>query len=69
MVQGMEADLLIREDTQLTWNLSTMREDGESYWKVGKSLHRIPGRMTLRPVEPFSIQWNPEALSNPPVAP
>ena len=46
MVQGMEADLLIGEDTQLAWNLSTMLEDSKSYWKVGKSLHCIPGQMT-----------------------
>ena len=62
-------DSLVGEDTQLAWNLSTMREDSESYWKVGKLLHCIPGRMTLRLVEYFSIQWNPDALSNPPVAP
>ena len=42
VVKGMEANLLIGEDTQLAWQLHTIRPDGKRHWKVGDSPHCIP---------------------------
>src|SRR5271169_4504283 len=40
VVKGMKANMLIREDTQLAWQLNTMRNEGRRHWRVGDSLHR-----------------------------
>jgi hypothetical protein len=51
----MEANMLIGEDTQLAWQLHTMRPEGRCYWKVGDSPHHIPVIPGPVPVESFSV--------------
>ena len=67
VVKGMEAKLLIGEDTQLAWQLHTMRINGSSYWKVGDSTHYIPARVGPKPKESFSVQWKHEGFIAPSV--
>src|SRR5271154_4148495 len=59
VVKGMVANMLIGEDTQLAWQLHTIRNDGKRHWKVGESLHRIPGIPGPAPVESFAAEWVP----------
>ena len=58
VVKGMEANMLIGEDTQLAWQLHTIRPGGKRYWKVGDSPHLIPGVLGPVPVESFMAHWN-----------
>ena len=58
LVKGMEANMLIGEDTQLVWQLHTIRPRGKRYWKVGDSPHLIPGMLGPVPVESFVACWN-----------
>ena len=48
VVKGMVANLIIGEDTQLAWQLHTIRPNGTRHWKVGDSAYRIP-LVLLRP--------------------
>ena len=58
VVKGMEANMLIGEDTQLAWQLHMIRPGGKRYWKVGDSPHLIPGMLGPVPVESFVARWN-----------
>ena len=58
IVKGMEANMLIGEDTQLVWQLHMIRPRGKRYWKVGDSPHLIPGMLGPVPIESFVAQWN-----------
>jgi hypothetical protein len=62
VVKGMEANLLISEDTQLAWQLHTIRPDGKRYWKIGDSPHRIPGIQGPVPNKAFTAGWAPTPL-------
>ena len=61
VVKGMEANMLIGEDTQLAWQLHTICPGGKHYWKVGDSPHLIPGMLGPVPVEFFMARWNYDA--------
>lgn len=61
VVKGMEANLLIGEDTQLAWQLHTIRPDGKRHWKVGNSPHRIPTIPGQAPTETFTARWSSES--------
>ena len=61
VVKGMEANLLIGEDTQLAWQLHTIRPDGKRHWKVGDSPHCIPAIPGQAPAETFTVRWAPGA--------
>jgi hypothetical protein len=61
VVKGMEANLLIGEDTQLAWQLHTIRPDGKRHWKVGDSPHCIPALPGHAPTETFTVRWTPGA--------
>ena len=58
VVKGMEANMLIEEDTQLAWQLHTICPGGKRYWKVGDSPHLIPEVLGPVPVESFVACWN-----------
>src|ERR1700733_9518928 len=60
VVKGMVANLIIGEDTQLAWQLHTIRPNGTRHWKVGDSAYRIPGTTSPAPAESFTVQWAPE---------
>jgi hypothetical protein len=60
VVNNMEADLLVGEDMQCTWQLHTIWKDSRNYWQVGDSLHRIPAILAPAPIEMFTTQWVPE---------
>jgi hypothetical protein len=47
VVKGMEANLLIGEDTQLAWQLHTIQPDSKQHWKVRDLTHPMQG-----PVQP-----------------
>jgi hypothetical protein len=57
VIKDMEANLIISEDTQKAWQLHIMRKGDKSYWKVGDSLHNIPGMPGPAPIETFAIRW------------
>jgi hypothetical protein len=59
IVKGMEANLLIGEDTQVAWQLHMIRPDGKRYWKIGDSPHCIPGIQGPVPNEAFTAGWTP----------
>ena len=59
-MKGMVANLIIGEDTQLVWQLHTIRPNGTCHWKVGDSTYCIPGTSSPAPVESFTVQWAPE---------
>ena len=58
VVKGMEANMLIGEDTQLAWQLHTIHPGGKRYWKIGDSPHLIPGIVGPVLVESFVARWN-----------
>jgi hypothetical protein len=64
VVKGMEANLLIGEDTQLAWQLHTIQPEGKRHWKVhvGDSPHCIPGVQGPVPQEAFTANWTPASL-------
>jgi hypothetical protein len=57
VVKDMEANLIIGEDTQLAWQLHTIRNGGKGHWKVGDSLHCIPAIPGRAPMETFVAKW------------
>jgi len=59
VVKDMEANLIVGEDTQLAWQLHTIREEGKRHWKVGNSPHCIPGIPGPTPTETFTATWAP----------
>jgi hypothetical protein len=59
IIKGMEANLLIGKDTQLAWQLHTIRPDRKRYWKIGDSPHCIPGIQGPVPNEAFTAGWAP----------
>ena len=63
VVKGMKMNLLIGKDTQLAWQLHTMHPEGSRYWKVGDSLHCIPGIHGPVPQETFTASWIPATTS------
>ncbi len=67
VVKDMEANLIVGEDTQLAWQLHTIREDGRRHWKVGSSLHCIPAIPGPTPTETFTASWVPAAPDVPPI--
>ena len=67
VVKDMEANLIVGEDTQLTWQLHTIREEGRRHWKVGNSLHCIPAFPGPTPTETFTASWAPASLDAPPI--
>ena len=58
----MEANMLIGEDTQLAWQLHTIRPEGKRHWQVGDSPHRIPGTQGSVPQEAFTASWTPDSM-------
>lgn len=70
VVKGMQANMIIGEDTQLPWQLHTIRPGGKRYWQVGDSAHHIPGVEGPAPCETFTASWSKEktnlSLSPPP---
>ena len=60
VVKDMEANLIVSEDTQLAWQLHTIREEGKRHWKVGNSPHCIPAVPRLTPTETFTASWTTE---------
>ena len=67
VVKDMEANLIVGEDTQLTWQLHMIREEGRRHWKVGNSLHCIPAFPGPTPTETFTASWAPASLDAPPI--
>ena len=61
----MEANLIISEDTQLAWQLHTIREEGRRHWKVGNSPHCIPAIPGPTPTETFTASWVPTSFESP----
>ncbi|HEX9613546.1 MAG TPA: reverse transcriptase domain-containing protein [Candidatus Bathyarchaeia archaeon] len=59
VVKNMTTNLLIGEDTQLAWQLNSIRNNGKRFWQVGTSAHQIPTIAGPTPKESFSVQWNP----------
>jgi hypothetical protein len=57
VVEGMNANLLIGEDTHCAWQLHTMRPEHNAYWQVGNSKHCIPANCTSRDEEAFTASW------------
>ena len=57
VVKNMEANLIVGEDTQLAWQLHTIREGGRRHWKVGNSPHCIPAIPGSIPTETFTASW------------
>ena len=57
VVKDMKANMIIGEDTQLAWQLDTIRKNGARSWQVGDSAHRIPGIAGPAPTESFTAQW------------
>ena len=57
VVKGMQAKLLIGEDTQRAWQLHSMRPAGKAYWKVGELPHLIPVVPGQAPAESFTTRW------------
>jgi len=66
VVKGMQANLIVGEDTQLSWQLNTLRRGGKRYWQVGESEHRIPAIEGAPLVETFTACWSKEKTSEPP---
>ena len=62
IVKGMEANMLIGEDTQLAWQLHTTRPEGKRHWQVGDSPHHIPGTQGSVPQEAFTTSWTPDSV-------
>ena len=62
VVKNMTVNLLIGEDTQLAWQLNSIRNDGKRFWQVGTSEHQIPTIARPTPKETFSVQWNPNTF-------
>jgi hypothetical protein len=60
VVKDMEANMLIGEDTQQAWQLQIIQKEINKYWKVGDSIHLIPGIPGFPPTETFSAQWSPD---------
>lgn len=60
MVKGMEANLIVGEDTQMAWQMHTIRPGGKRHWKVGDSPHCIPSIPGLAPKEAFTVKWATE---------
>ena len=60
VVDGMNANLLIGEDTHRAWQLHTMRPEHEAYWQVGDSPHCIAATLANRPTETFTANWEPK---------
>ena len=59
VIKNMEANLIVGEDTQLAWQLHTIREEGKRHWKVGNSPHCIPAIPGPTPKEVFTASWIP----------
>jgi hypothetical protein len=59
IVKGMDANLLIGKDTQLAWQLHTIRPEGKRHWKVRDSPHCIPEVQGSIPREAFMASWAP----------
>ena len=59
VVKNMEANLIVGEDTQLAWQLHTIREGGRRHWKVGNSPHCIPAIPGPTPTKTFTASWTP----------
>jgi hypothetical protein len=59
IVKDMEANMLIGEDTQQAWQLHIIQRETNKYWKVGDSIHLIPGIPGSPPME-TSAQWSPD---------
>jgi len=66
VVKDMEANLIVGEDTQLAWQLHTIREEGQRHWKVGNSLHCIPAIPGPTPTEIFTASWRPNSFESSP---
>jgi hypothetical protein len=58
VIEGMNANLLIGEDTHHAWQLHTMRPEHEAYWQVGNSKHWIPTSRTTQDKEAFVASWH-----------
>ena len=67
VVKDMEANLIVGEDTQLTWQLHTIWEEGRRHWKVSNSLHCIPTFPGPMPTETFTASWAPTSPDAPPI--
>jgi hypothetical protein len=65
IVKDMKAQMLIGEDTQSKWNLHTVHQDGERYWQVGKSPHRIAAVEGNIPSQEFSASLAQEPDGKP----
>ena len=65
VVKGMQANMIIGEDTQLPWQLHTRRPEGKRYWQVGDSAHLIPAIEGSAPVETFTVNLSPEEAQPP----
>ena len=63
VVKDMTANMLIGEDTQLAWQLNSIRNNGNRFWQVGLSAHLIPAISGPVPKESFSVQRNPTQIS------
>ena len=53
----MKSNMIIGEDTQLAWQLDTIRKNGIRSWQVGDSAHKILGIEGPAPKESFTAQW------------
>jgi len=67
VVKDMEANLIVGEDTQLAWQLHTIRDEGRRHWKVGNSLHCIPAIPGPTPTETFTASWLPASVESSPL--
>ena len=56
VVKGMQANMIIGEDTQIPWQLHTKRPEGKRFWQVGDSAHHIPAIAGSAPVETFTAR-------------
>ena len=66
VVKGMQANMIIGEDTQVPWQLHTRCLGGKRYWQVGDSAHHIPAIEGPAPCEAFTVKWSKEKTDPPP---
>ena len=66
VVKGMQANMIIGEDTQLPWQLHTKHPGGKRYWQVGDTVHHIPVVDGPAPCEAFTAKWSKEKTDPPP---
>jgi hypothetical protein len=62
----MKSNMIIGEDTQLAWQLNTIRKNGKRFWLVGDSAHHIPAISGPTPTESFTALWRQDGNDDKP---